>query len=98
AKDPRVKTYRFVSRAEALAISRKNPKTRAALKLLPYNPYPPSEVVTPTKGDFTPKIAADYGKPKPPGVADVTYGAETTKKILHYANVFNILFAIALVI
>jgi cell division transport system permease protein len=94
--DPRVKSYRFVTKEEALRIMRK--KYPAIVKNLAYNPLPPSEEVTPKKGEDTPRIAAAYSKPLPPGVNKVSYGAETTKKILHYANVFNILFAIALVI
>jgi cell division transport system permease protein len=94
--DQRVKSYRFVTKEEALAIMKK--KYPAIVKNLAYNPLPPSEEITPKKGDDTPKIAATYSKPLAPGVNKVSYGAETTKKILHYANVFNVLFAIALVI
>src|SRR5262249_12553417 len=46
----------------------------------------------------TPAIALSFARPTPPGVHNVVYGRETTKRILHYANVFNILFAIALAI
>ena len=96
ATDPAVKSYRFVSKEEALAIMRR--KYPQIVKNLAYNPLPPSEEVTPKKGEDTPTIAAAFSNPKPPGVNKVSYGAETTKKILHYANVFNVLFAIALVI
>ena len=94
--DTRVKKYRFVTKEEALAIMRK--KYPELVKNLAYNPLPASEEVTPTKGDYTPAIARTYSHPLPPGVQKVKYGESTTKKILHYANVFNLLFAIALVI
>src|SRR5262249_42542606 len=96
ASDQRVKSFRFVSKEQALAIMRK--KYPDLVKNLAYNPLPASEEVTPKKGDYTPAIARTYSHPVPPGVDKVKYGASTTKKILHYANVFNLLFAIALVI
>jgi cell division transport system permease protein len=96
ANDKRVKTYTFVSRQRALEIMRqKYPKM---VENLAYNPFPPSEDVTPKVGDDTPKIAETYTHPLPAGVEKVNYGQTTTKKILHYANVFNILFTIALAI
>jgi cell division transport system permease protein len=96
AKDPRVKSYTFVTRAEALRKMKK--RFPDLVKNLAYNPLPPSFDVVPTKGEFTPKIANTYQHPLPPGVHNIAYGQETTKRILHYANVFNILFAIALAI
>ena len=94
--DSRVKSFRFVTKAEALARMRK--RHPELVKDLAYNPLPPSEDVTPKRGDYTPAIAAAFTHPLPPGVDVVNYGRETTKKILHYANVFNVLFAIALAI
>jgi cell division transport system permease protein len=96
AKDPRVKSYTFVTRAEALAKMRK--RYPDLVKNLAYNPLPPSYDVIPTKGEFTPKIANTYQHPLPPGVHNIAYGQETTKRILSYANLFNVLFAIALAI
>jgi cell division transport system permease protein len=94
--DPHVKSFRFVTKEQALAIMKK--KYPAIVKNLAYNPLPPSEEVTPKKGEYSPLIVQTYRNPLPSGVAKVTNGGETTKKILHYANVFNVLFAIALVI
>ena len=96
AKDPRVKSYTFVTRQQALDRMRK--KYPDLVKNLAYNPLPPSEDVTPKVGDDTPKIADAFTHPLPPGVEKVSYGQTTTKKILHYANVFNILFTIAMII
>ena len=94
--DPRVKSYRFVSKAEALKTMRK--RYPELVRNLAYNPLPASEEVTPAKGEYTPEIAASFSNPLSPGVDKVNYGQTTTKKILHYSNVFNILFAIALAI
>jgi cell division transport system permease protein len=94
AQDPHVKSYRLVTRKEALAAMRK--RFPDLVKDLAYNPLPPSEDVTPKRGEYTPLIAKEFSNPLPAGVAKVRYGRETTKRILHYANVFNVLFAIAL--
>jgi cell division transport system permease protein len=94
AADPRVKSYRLVTRQEALAKMRT--RFPDLVKNLAYNPLPPSEEVTPKRGEYTPTIAGEFTDPLPPGVQKVSYGKETTKRILHYANVFNVLFAIAL--
>jgi cell division transport system permease protein len=96
AKDPRVKSYTFVTRQEALRKMRKRFPT--LVRNLAYNPLPPSFDVVPTKGEYTPKIANTYQHPLPPGVHNIAYGQETTKRILSYANLFNVLFAIALAI
>jgi cell division transport system permease protein len=94
--NPKVKSVEFVSKAEALKRMKK--ERPDIVRNIVSNPLPASEEVTPVKGEFTQQIADWVDRAKFAGVDRASYGKETTKKILHYANVFNILFAIALVI
>jgi cell division transport system permease protein len=94
--NPQVKSVTFVSRDEALIqMKKKYPEYTTGLVS---NPLPDSEEVQPVKGDYIPQIANSITKSNLPGIQKVNYGKQTTKKILHYANVFNVLFGIALII
>jgi cell division transport system permease protein len=96
AVDPRVKAYRYVSERDALKIMQR--RYPDLVKSLAYNPLPASEIITPKSADDTTAIAKTYTNPLPPGVTGIRYAKETTKRILHYSNVINLVFAIALVI
>jgi cell division transport system permease protein len=66
---PQVKTVRFVSKSEALAIERKkHPKMVATL---PYNPLPNAYKVYPKRAEAIDRIAAQLGNPRPEGVESI---------------------------
>jgi cell division transport system permease protein len=93
--NPKVKSVKFVSKAEALEIMRK--RSPALTQNLASNPLPPSEEVVPKKGEYVDAIAASL-KPPPPGVEKVDYGRKTAHRILRVARVIDVIFAIAVVI
>ena len=94
--DANVKSFDFVSKEAAFKeMQQKRPDLTANV---PSNPLPDSFDVKAAKGDDIPLIAKSLAKAKFPGVQAINYGKKTTKRILHYANVFNVLFAIALLI
>jgi cell division transport system permease protein len=94
--DPRVKSVTFVSKEQAFkAMKKSHPDLVSGV---PSNPLPDAEKVTAKKADYIPAIAKSLTRKLPTGVATVTYGATTTKKILDFANLIKILSAIALAI
>jgi cell division transport system permease protein len=96
-RDPRVKTVVFVSKAQALKeMKRKYPDLfRTPLAA---NPLPDSEEVTPTKGEYTPMIAASLTNPPPPGVESVKYGKKTAHKILRAAHIIDVIFIVGVIV
>jgi cell division transport system permease protein len=90
--DPRVKSYRFVSKAEALNIMRK--KQPEMVKGLVTNPLPNSFTVTPVKGEYTKAIAETFNPP-PSGVEKATYGEKTASRVLKAARVIKGSFLLA---
>ena len=90
--DSRVKSYRFVSKAEALEImTRQQPEM---VKGLVSNPLPNSFTVTPAKGEFTKGIAQTFNPP-PAGVEKATYGEKTASRVLKAARVIKGSFLLA---
>lgn len=90
--DQRVKSFVFVSKADALRIMRKiQPEI---VGQLPANPLPDSFTVTPVKGEYTKAIAESF-TPAPPGVEKAKYGAETASRILKAAQVIKGSFLLA---
>ena len=90
--DPRVKSYRFVSKAEALDIMRK--QQPEMVKGLVSNPLPNSFTVTPVKGEYTKSIAESFNPP-PAGVEKATYGEKTASRVLKAARVIKGSFLLA---
>jgi len=100
--DPRVKHVVFVSKAKAFALEKKQyPDLYAHV---PSNPLPDSWQVTMKKADEAPvlghEIQRDYnaGSPKFPGVNDVGWGGQTTKRVLTVAKWVSIIFLVAIVL
>ena len=92
---PEVKTVKYVSKAQALAIMRK--RSPELTKQLPGNPLPDSFEVTPKRGEDVEKIAQRI----PQGVAGVekvSYGQKTAKRILRVARVIEIVFLLAVLV
>jgi cell division transport system permease protein len=96
--DPRVKDsgITFISRQEALARMRKS--YPQLTENLPSNPLPASFEVLPKKGEDTEAIALSIRDSKLPGVDEVKYGKETSKRILQVARAIEIVFLIAVAI
>jgi cell division transport system permease protein len=90
--DQRVKSYKFVSKAEALDIMRK--QQPEMVKGLISNPLPNSFTVTPVKGEYTKGIAESLNPP-PPGVEKATYGEKTASRVLKAARVIKGSFLLA---
>jgi cell division transport system permease protein len=86
---------KFVSKAEGLAKMRKTHGD--IVGELTTNPLPNSLEVIPRQGEDTAKIAASL-RPAPPGVDEVTYGQETTSRVLQLAHVIESVFLFAVAI
>jgi cell division transport system permease protein len=93
--DPRVKSYHFVSKAEALEKMRK--RTPDLVEGLSSNPLPASEEVVPVKAEDLKAIDRSF-KPVPPGVERTNYGKKKADRILQVAKVIEVVFLIAVVI
>jgi cell division transport system permease protein len=93
--DPRVKSYRFVPKAEALKIMKQ--QQPEMVDTLISNPLPNSYTVTPVKGEYT-KAIADSFNPPPAGVEKATYGEKTASRVLKAARVIKGSFLLAGVI
>ena len=87
--DPRVKSVRFVSSAEALQIMRK--KAPEIVQNLSSNPLPDAEEVIPKRGEDTEAIARSLS-PRPAGVENVKWGKKTAHRILRVARVIELIF------
>ncbi|HET7743949.1 MAG TPA: permease-like cell division protein FtsX [Gaiellaceae bacterium] len=95
-KDPRVKSIAFVSKQRALAEMQK--KYPQLTENLPANPLPASFEITPKKGEDTEPIALGIRDGKVPGVDEVKYGKETSRRILQIARAIQVVFLIAVII
>jgi cell division transport system permease protein len=93
--DPRVKSYRFVPKAEALKIMKQ--QQPEMVDTLISNPLPNSYTVTPVKGEYTKAIAESFNPP-PAGVEKATYGEKTASRVLKAARVIKGSFLLAGVI
>ena len=95
ASNSEVKSFTFVSRAEALARMKK--KFPELVKNLPYNPLPASYEVVPTKAEYLHDIKLSL-TPTPPGVDKVKDGGETSKRVLKVGKVVELIFLVAVII
>jgi cell division transport system permease protein len=108
--DGQVSKYRFVSRAEALAIMEKrNPDLASSL---PTNPLPASYVVTPSKPELVKSLSkgirTEFKTPvckngignvdAASGVECVKDGEQTSKRILQVARVIEVVFLVAVLV
>jgi cell division transport system permease protein len=93
--DSQVKSFTFISPAEALKRMREDRPDLFGTEL-PYNPLGPAYTVQPVKAEDTESIAASLKQPAyPAGVHNVTFGEEKAKRILKVANVINSIFLLA---
>ncbi len=93
--DPRIKSFEFISKEEALERMRKQfPDLTADL---PSNPLPASYEIVPRRGEDVEAIA-DSLRPLPAGVGKVTYGKQTADRILRVARVIEIVFLAAVIV
>jgi cell division transport system permease protein len=94
--DPQVKSFKFVSRAEALErMQKRNPDILKAG--LTSNPFPAAEEVEPKKAEFADAIYRTYSVGLA-GVETAKYGKKTAKRILRVAHIIEIVFVIAVLI
>jgi cell division transport system permease protein len=94
--DQRVKSYTFVSRAEALQRMKKRYPDLFKAGLTS-NPLPASEEVEPKKAEYADAIYRSFF-PHPPGVESIGYGKKAAKRILRVAHVIELVFVIAVLI
>ena len=93
--DTRVKSYVYVSKAEALKeMQQRYPDLT---RNLPSNPLPASERVTPKHAEDIDAISAEF-QPLPPGVLKVTNAPQRSHRILKVAHLIDVVFLIAVVI
>jgi cell division transport system permease protein len=94
--DTRIKSYRFVSKAEALRTMRKKyPELTANL---PSNPLPASYEVTPRHAEQVKAIASDLRAQKFTGVEKVKDGQQTSKRILQVGKWIWIVFLVMVIV
>jgi cell division transport system permease protein len=94
--DPKIKSYKFISREEALKTMRKqNPALFEAG--LTSNPLPASEEIVPKKAEYADAIFQSFSPP-PAGVEKASYGKKTAKRILRVAHLIELVFLIAILI
>ena len=96
ASIPQVKSVKFVSKAEALAIMRK--RSPELTRQLPGNPLPDAFEITPKHGEDVELIAEKIPTGAGIGVEKVTYGKKTAKRILRVARVIEIVFLLAVIV
>jgi cell division transport system permease protein len=93
---PQVKSVKFVSRADALALMKK--KNPDLVKQLPSNPLPDAFEITPKRGEDVSLIATKIPTSNAIGVEKVSYGKKTAKRILRVARVVEIVFLLAVLV
>ncbi len=91
-----VKSYRFISRAEALRIMRKT--APELVNGVPSNPLPDAYTVTPQRAEDVKVLAAGIRARHFAGVDEVQDGKKTSKRILQVARAIEIVFLIAVIV
>jgi cell division transport system permease protein len=94
--DSRVKSYEFVSKAEALVRMRK--REPELTRDLPSNPLPASYEVTPRHAETVKEISADLRAQKFTGVELIKDGEETSRRVLQVARVIEVIFLAAVIV
>jgi cell division transport system permease protein len=95
-QDTRIKSYRFVSKEEALRTMRK--KYPDLTENLPSNPLPASFEVTPRHAEEVKAIASDLRTQKFVGVEKVKDGQQTSKRILQVGKWIWIVFLVMVIV
>jgi cell division transport system permease protein len=90
---PKVKTFDFVPKAEAL--NRMERRLPELTRNLTSNPFPDSFEVLPKKGEDVEAVYASLTKPMPAGVYKVNDGKRISKRILQVAHVIEAVFTVA---
>ncbi|MBA2358570.1 MAG: ABC transporter permease [Actinobacteria bacterium] len=93
---PEVKSIEFISKQEALRIEHK--KYPELVDSLPYNPYPHSHEVTPTKGEYAKVIRERLTSAKPPGVEKVKDGGETASRVIRVGKIVETVFLVGVIL
>jgi cell division transport system permease protein len=96
AENTQVKSFRFVSKAEALAEMRK--KVPDIVRNLAYNPLPASYEVIPKQAEYISSISRQLRNPLPPGVDKVKNGGETSKRVLKVGKYIELIFLVAVIV
>jgi cell division transport system permease protein len=94
SSNPQVKTFRFVSKEQALQRMKK--RYPELTQDLPYNPLPDSIEIVPTKAEHI-QVVYDSLHPLPAGVASVTHGKKLSSRVLQVARVIQAIVTIATV-
>jgi cell division transport system permease protein len=92
---PLVKSFTFVSSADALEEMRK--KYPELTRDLARNPLPPSYRIEPRRAEDAEKIAAMFDPP-PPGIEQVKYGEKKAKRVLQVAKIVGGIFLVGSII
>src|SRR5690348_14848852 len=93
--NPMVKSVKFVPKAEAF---REMQRTHPELtRDLPWNPLPDSFEIVPVKAEDIHSVAKSF-EPPPPGVSKVIEGKQLSNRVLTFAHVIDIVFAIGAVV
>ena len=93
--DTRIKSYDFISSAEALRIMQK--RLPDVVGNLPSNPLPSAHKITPHNTDDLKEISAAFDPP-PPGVEKATYGEQRADRVLGYLDVIEKAMIVAVLI
>jgi cell division transport system permease protein len=96
AESQDVKSFRFVSKAQALKEMRK--KVPDIVRNLAYNPLPASYEVIPKRAEDISLITRALTHPKPAGVDKVKNGGETSKRVLKVGKIIELIFLIAVIV
>jgi len=89
--NPKIKTATFISKAEAFKqMQRLHPELT---RDLPWNPLPDSFEITPVKAEYIHDVAQSL-QPAPPGVSKVIEGKRLSNRVITFAHVIDIVFAI----
>jgi cell division transport system permease protein len=94
--NPRVKSFVFVSKEDAL--KREQKKHPDLYAQLPANPLPDAFEVTPTSGEQTEALANSLEDAKLAGVQKVTFGAKTAHRILEVARLIEVISLVAVIV
>jgi cell division transport system permease protein len=96
AENQQVKSFRFVSKTEALADMRK--KVPDIVKNLAYNPLPASYEVIPKRAEYISTISKQISRADLPGVDKVKNGGETSKRVLKVGKYIELIFLVAVIV
>jgi cell division transport system permease protein len=93
--NPKIKKATFIPKAEAFKqMERLHPELT---RDLPWNPLPDSFEITPVKAEYIHDIAQSL-QPAPPGVSKVIEGKRLSNRVITFAHVIDIVFAIGAIV